>query len=241
MCTVSLIYTKDANFFLTSNRDEAPNREAIHPQFYTHQNVDMCFPMDKQSKGTWVGISNQNRVVCLLNGGFEIHQRKTSYRLSRGVIVKNVLALNSIEDLEKVNLEDIEPFTMVIADWNNALIFKELVFDGEKAHIKNLELSNHIWSSSTLYNSYQKAERQRWFSDFKNENDLTPQTLLRFHKTAGLEHEAFGVIMNRDHVKTTSITQIIKEDDVMSVSFSDLNTNKNTKLKFETYATLNES
>ena len=52
--------------------------------------------------GTWIGLSDKKRLVCLLNGGYEIHEREASYRVSRGVIVKEVLKSVHAQKIPKI-------------------------------------------------------------------------------------------------------------------------------------------
>ena len=128
MCTVTLFPTSDNDFVLTSNRDEAPNRISLEPDFYNIENTTLLFPKDKVAGGTWIGVSEKNRVICLLNGGFKIHKRQPKYRVSRGVVTKDLLITDNIERcIENYNFDDIEPFTVVVADWNSKLKFYELV------------------------------------------------------------------------------------------------------------------
>lgn len=234
MCTVTIMPKGHNDFIITSNRDEAPNRVSLSPELYSVNNAKMLFPKDVLSGGTWIGVSDKNRVLCVLNGGFVIHERKAEYRLSRGTVVKELLASENIEDaINDFNFCDIEPFTLVIADWNNGLKFMELVRDENKKHFKNLPLAPKIWSSSTLYSEAMKNERKNWFESFKSENTLNSKSLLRFHKTAGNGDLNYGVVMDRFFVKTTSITQIEKSNDLVELHYEDLKTDKiyNTQLR----------
>lgn len=240
MCTVSIFYKGNNDFVLTSNRDEAPNRKALSPSFYTIKNTKVLMPKDELSGGSWIGASANNRVVCLLNGGFEIHKRASEYRKSRGIVVSDLLSFEDINDAQKYNYTNIEPFTIVIADWNTGLKFYEIVWDGIEAHFNQLSLTDHIWSSSTLYTKEKKQARRHWFEVFKAENILSSKTLLEFHKTAGKSNLDFGVIMDRGFVKTTSITQIEKTDDVVSMAFYDLNTSKSSVKTLKFSETVNE-
>ena len=187
MCTVTLIPTPENNFILTSNRDEAINRKTLQPEFYRVGSTRMLFPKDALAGGTWIGVSDKNTMICLLNGGFVTHQRKSSYRQSRGVVVKDLLGADNLEKaIKEYNYNDIEPFTIVAANWQSELVFFELVWDGEQSHVKRLSKETHIWSSSTLYDDEIKAVRKKWFDNFENKNDLTVDSLLNFHKTAGI-------------------------------------------------------
>jgi len=223
MCTVTIIPKGAIDFIITSNRDEAPNRVSLKPDFYSFQNTKMLFPKDELSQGTWIGLSNKNRMLCVLNGGFVFHQRKSSYRLSRGIVVKELLASdNIIKAIDNYDFNNIEPFTLVIADWNYDLKFMELVWDGKQKHFKNLNKEPKIWSSSTLYSEEMKNERLSWFENFKSENVLNSESLLEFHHSAGKGNEDYGVIMNRGFVKTTSITQIEKTGDLVTMRYDNL-------------------
>ncbi|WAC01476.1 NRDE family protein [Lacinutrix neustonica] len=227
MCTVTIFYKGNNDFVLTSNRDEAPNRKAQAPEVYNINDTQVLLPKDEQSGGSWIGVSNKNRVVCLLNGGFDSHERQVEYRMSRGIVVKELLAAKAIEAaVETYDFTNIEPFTIVIADWNTHLKFYQLVWDGLKTHFEKLPLETKIWSSSTLYDEKQRQARRDWFNVFTSEHQLSSKTVLAFHQTAGNGNADYGVIMNRGFVKTTSITQIEKTTDVIQMRFNNLNTSE---------------
>lgn len=240
MCTVTIFYKGNNDFVLTSNRDEAPNRNAIAPSFYTVNSAEIVMPKDELSGGSWIGTSNRNRVVCLLNGGFESHKRKAVYRKSRGLVVNDLLLMESIHNVQNYDFTNIEPFTIVIADWKPSINFYEIVWDGEKAYFNQLGLKTRIWSSSTLYNKVQKQTRHHWFEVFKTKNELNANTLLNFHQTAGNGNEDYGVIMDRGLVKTTSITQIEKTGDSVLMTFHDLKTHKTSSETLNLSEIINE-
>lgn len=226
MCTVSIFPVSENDFVLTSNRDEAPNRIPISPNFYNVENTKMLFPKDKKAGGTWIGVSNKKRLICLLNGGFEFYKRKEKYRMSRGLVVTHLLAANEIiEAINTTNLEDIEPFTLVIADWKNSLKFYEMVWDGCHKHINKIPKEPRIWSSTTLYSEAMKATRKNWFDTFIKNNSLSAKTALHFHKNTHLENTEYGIVMDRGFVKTTSITQVIKTKEQVELTFEDIQSN----------------
>ena len=241
MCTVTIIPKGKNDFVLTSNRDEAPNRRSLPPEIYAVNKTKMMFPKDELSGGTWIGVSEKNRLICLLNGGFTFHERKADYRMSRGVVVSDLLASDNVVDsIENYNLDDVEPFTLVIADWNTNLKFLELVWDGQQKHFTELPIESKIWSSSTLYSEEMKKERQQWFEDFKTKNELDSNSMLYFHNTAGGDNKDYGVIMDRHYVKTTSITQVEKKGNVVEMRFNNLLHNTISEKTFKLYQTVNE-
>ena len=223
MCTVTIVPTNKNDFILVSNRDEAPNRISLPPENKMYKDTLLMYPEDKESGGTWIGVSEKNRLICLLNGGFNIHKRKPNYRHSRGIVVKDLLVSDAFKkDIEEYNLIDIEPFTLVIADWNESLKFYELVWDGQQKHFKQLPLEPRIWSSSTLYNAEMRAERQQWFKDYIMDKNLNDYSMFVFHTSAGKGNVDYGVIMDREFVKTTSITRFNKESSELRMNYYDL-------------------
>lgn len=223
MCTVTYIPIASEHFILTSNRDESALRATEPPREYEIAGSKMIFPKDKLAGGTWIGVSDKNRLICLLNGGFENHTRKASYRMSRGVIVKTLLASENLEEtLNTFDFSDIEPFTIVAIDWNGMRSAYELVWDGAQAHLQTLEDRPYIWSSSTLYTADMKAKRQAWFAEFKEQQDLSPQALLQFHTLAGEGDPATNVCLDRGILRTVSITQVEKTSGTCHMRYHDL-------------------
>ncbi len=223
MCTVTLIPTQENNFILTSNRDEAINRKTLPPEFYQVNKTRMLFPMDAVAGGTWIGMSDKNTMICLLNGGFEIHKRRPPYKKSRGVVVKDLLEADNLEKaISSYNCKGIEPFTIVAANWQSDLVLFEFVWDGNTKYFRSLEKQTYIWSSSTLYTKEMKEMRKGWFTDYENENVLTSDALLDFHKNAGIGDKNVDLQIDRDTLKTRSITQIVKSEEELSMRYEDL-------------------
>jgi uncharacterized protein with NRDE domain len=241
MCTVTLLPLGETDFVLTSNRDEAPDRESLNPDFYTEEGVKLLYPKDVLAGGTWIGVSEKNRLVCLLNGGFTLHERLAEYRMSRGVVVKDLLTTSNYLDLiETYNLLNIEPFTIVLVDWVDDLKFYEFVWDGEQKHVRKLPLEPKIWSSSTLYSKDMKQARLDWFGTYKAKNNLNPESIWHFHHTAGIENKDFGVIMDRGFVKTTSMTQVLKDHSNIKMNFFNLQKNTVSKSNFSFFNSIND-
>ena len=167
MCTVTYLPLRNEGFVLTSNRDESPMRITFHPEKYLENDIELIYPKDELAEGTWIGCSDKKRLVCLLNGGFEKHQRNVYYKMSRGVVVKNILSVkNPIEYIDEFDFINIEPFTIVLVEWRTSLNLYELIWDGKVKHLKKLTQKPRIWSSSMLYDPKMKSDRQDWFNDW---------------------------------------------------------------------------
>jgi len=75
MCTVTLVPRPESmsGFVLTSNRDESVGRETLSPAWERFEGVRQYFPKDKQAGGTWLGVSEHSRCICLMNGAEKPH------------------------------------------------------------------------------------------------------------------------------------------------------------------------
>lgn len=225
MCTVSYLPLGNNNFILTSNRDENPKRKTIAPKLYEEDGVNLTYPKDELAGGTWIGVSNKQRLVCLLNGGFKKHKRKSSYRFSRGVIVKQLLKTdeNSLSAIEKLNLEDIEPFTIILIDWGDEkLKAYELVWTGEGKKINDIKNKPRIWSSSTLYTDEMKELRKEWFADWlKGRDSYDVKDIFVFHTDETKASSEVSLKMKREVVETVSVTSVFKNGENVVMDYHD--------------------
>lgn len=235
MCTVSLVPHPDSpnGFILTSNRDEAVSRKTLDPKVEVHNGIKMYFPKDAKAGGTWIGVSEKKRAVCLINGAEKPHKRKKFYRKSRGIVVKDFLAFkNALKSAKDYVLEGIEPFTMIVADWQNGLLFFEVLWDGTSRRITKLPIKEHIWSSSPLYSEEMKALRKKWFKELKSSKGFSREHLLDFHHTAGVGDKNIDLIIDRGFLKTQSITQIYNANEGLLFWYENLIDSSVTKNYF---------
>jgi uncharacterized protein with NRDE domain len=227
MCTVTYI-PSSKKIFITSNRDEKSWRfPAIPPQAYEFGSGKVYFPKDRNAGGTWIAVHENGNVIVLLNGGFEFHESTPPYRKSRGLILLDLVQHDSPFDFfRSINLEEIEPFTLVI--WQDNELF-ECRWDGEKKYAKQIDKSiAHIWSSATLYNAEITAKRKKWFDEWmKERNDFLQTDIMHFHQFTGDGDTHNDLAMNRDgKVFTVSITGIEISNHNAQITYLDLPENK---------------
>jgi hypothetical protein len=215
MCTVTFLPLSEKGFVLTSSRDVGYQREeAIAPQTYVEDGVILHYPKDGKAGGTWIGTSRNNRLICLLNGGFKNHLQQNSYAKSRGLIVKELLVSIDLEAAcKEIDLLDIEPFTITAVTWSDKQRLFQFVWDGSNRFFKEMDWKPTIWSSSTLYTDEMKAMRQGWFLDWLEENKGDAASILKFHQNAGIGDPEVDVFMKRERVGTVSITQVIESEE----------------------------
>ena len=228
MCTVTYIPTKKG-FIFTSNRDEQPSRKTIKPSYYTEDGVNLFYPKDEVAGGTWIGVSEQKRLVCLLNGGFVYHDPKLKFPKSRGVVVKTLLKTNDLfAEMNHLDLTGVAPFTLIAVDWKNDCKVYELVWCREKKKVKELDANtSNIWSSSTLYTDEMKELRKEWFKNNQLDgDDVKVSEVLGFHQNKTLGEETTSPKMKRDVVETISTTMVVKENADVSMSYYDYTSNE---------------
>ncbi len=230
MCTVTYIPLPNNNFIFSSNRDETPLRKTLAPKTYVEDGISMTFPKDALAGGTWIGVSGKNRLVCLLNGGFVNHNRKMNYRMSRGVIVKNLLKCESVfEEINTFDFTNIEPFTLICIDWDREYVALEFVWDGNEKHVRTLDESPQIWSSAPLYDQTMKQERHAWFQKlYESEVTIDKASMLAFHQYEKEGDSKNSIKMKRLFVETVSTTVIEKKNDVLELHYLDYLNEANT-------------
>ncbi len=236
MCTVTFIPKSNSDFILTSNRDEAPGRETFSPKIYEEDQVQLLYPKDAVAGGTWIGASQKKRVVTLMNGGFVAHQRKPFYRKSRGLVVKDLLKADDLKkEIDNYDFNEIEPFTAILVEWKTEVQLFQLVWDGVDYHFSEEPLAPKIWSSSPLYPQNLKIKREQWFSGFLFDTiNPSEKEILQFHKTAGEGDSNSNLIMDRNFVKTKSITQINRKKEAVEMRYEDLQTGEVSDSVFST-------
>ncbi len=137
MCTVSFIPLRD-KFIITSNRDEKTNRKnAIRPGMSFYNGQKLFFPKDGDAGGTWIVMKENGDAAVLLNGAFICHTAEPPYRISRGIILLDIISTERPSvTFTKINLQDIEPFTLVLLESNSLYEFR---WDGTEKYCKQLK------------------------------------------------------------------------------------------------------
>ena len=222
MCTVTYVPFENGDFILTSSRDVPFSRKPAHPPKTEIQDgIAVHFPKDGEAGGSWIGYSSRERLICLLNGGFQDHQTQESYRKSRGHIVIELLKVEDINlGLKEIDLVNIEPFTLVIVEWDFNVFGFEFVWDGRRKHFRMLSNEPQIWSSSTLYSPEVKSKRQKWFQEWRREKAMDRENLLEFHRTAGEGDPKTDVLMLRKGGGTVSITSVVKTGSTIDMAYT---------------------
>ncbi len=193
MCTLTYLPVP-GGFAMVSSRDEMKGRgamlEPIQDEFRK-----AIYPVDERSGGTWLLTSSKGFSLNLLNGGHERHDRKESYRHSRGLIPLMFAEAGSLNAfLDRFDPMGLEPFTLVVVE-HSPLRVMQLVWTGTRLDVEERPVHEPaIWSSTTLYDARMREQRAAWFASFL-EGPLqgTPlEALLRFHTDGGVGQASLG-------------------------------------------------
>ena len=225
MCTVSFVPT-NSGFILSSNRDEKYFRKTISPSWYQESNLNLFYPKDLVSGGTWIASDGIGKSACLLNGAFNNHKKLSYYKKSRGLILLSSFEYDTIDDfITQVDLLEVEPFTLLLIDHKDKINFKELVWDGKKKSVRDLDISiPHIWSSATLYSDEYINLRKKLFNQFIISGvEANLESIKNFHLGNQIESEAHNFVMKRPGgMQTVSFSQIQISADKTYFNYFDL-------------------
>lgn len=235
MCTVTFLplavseTTPGPGFILTSTRDEFTSRpRALFPKRYRLGGRTVFFPKDAQAGGTWIATDEQRYTLCLLNGAFEAHAPCPPYRHSRGRVILDFFGYENETDFS-VHYEfgGLEPFTLLVVEYEPALALLELRWDGTHLHRTRRDATQpQLWSSATLYSEPVRQERVRWFTDWlMSRTTYDQESVVRFHRQAGNGNPATALLMQRpDGLRTVSITSVERSAQAHRVYYRDLQT-----------------
>ncbi|MEM1000591.1 MAG: NRDE family protein [Bacteroidota bacterium] len=235
MCTLTYLPLNDAQYLLTSNRDESPLRApARTPEVRRIGPRSVLFPVDGKAGGTWLATANDRRTVCLLNGAFGPHPLGGTYRLSRGVMVLESFAFPDIEAfVDNYDFGGIEPFTYVdFAQREHATQIAELRWDGIQMYRATYDAAKpQIWSSAQLYKADIVEKRKSWFQTWLTAHpNYQLADIQRFHQFGGEGDIYNDIRMNRrGMVQTVSTTAIENLSDSVTMHYQDLLVDKGTK------------
>ena len=226
MCTVTFIPTKKNEFILTSNRDESAARSPESIDKMEQKGQTLLFPRDKGAGGTWIAASSHNKLVCLLNGAFECHDRNLPYSKSRGIMVLEFFQYpDANQFFAAYDFAGMESFTMITYDNGQLWDFRWDEISKQK-FIKALDANEcHIWSSATLYKKPIRLKREQWLAEWlENRTDFSRSAILELHKKGGEGNPSIDFMMNRYNylVQTVSITQVVGKEEKMEMIYNDL-------------------
>jgi uncharacterized protein with NRDE domain len=225
MCTVSFVPISNQEFLLTSNRDETTERGiASVPNIIEKAKDKILAPVDPFAHGSWIAASDKGDVVCLLNGAFEKHKRKLPYRMSRGKVVMDYFENGNPESFAaNYNLENIEPFTLVLVHRAEQIQLFELRWNGNQKFFSRInENEFHLWSSCTLYTHEQiENKKQAFGNELKQLDARNNSSLIELHEKF-LYQDWVKPPQRVMQFETLSITSVNSTEQFLQMVYHDL-------------------
>jgi uncharacterized protein with NRDE domain len=210
MCTLTYVPQRLGSI-ITANRDETPARNSAGLTEHGNQaGQDFLIAKEPLRGGTNLAIGKE-MVTVLLNGAFEYHESKISYRKSRGIVVLDSLNLSSLSEFSQNDFEGVEPFTLL----RFGRVIEELRWDERSLHLRQREKSKpFLVASAKLYSRAVREKRQQWFDQVLQNHPVDALKLLNFHLEGGDGDLENDMVMNRDGlVRTVSVTQVVQSKD----------------------------
>jgi hypothetical protein len=198
---------------LTCNRDEQRSREAsTGPVFRSLKDRRAVMPIDPPSNGTWIGANDAGIVACLLNGNPARGpgaRRGWPERLSRGRIVPDLLAADSLEGAFEVACEiDADDFpsfrALVLADGRHFVAYS----DGRSIHVTEpVPLGAPLMlTSSGLGDALVDPPRRALFRLMLLNSPDVLRSVASFHAHRWPDRPHVSVLMSRPDARTVSRT-----------------------------------
>lgn len=203
MCTITYIPT-DNGHIVTQNRDESPLREkALFPIKDNVHNQSIIFPKDPEGSGSWFVTAKGGLTICVMNAVYHPDKTSADFKHSRGLVPLHFFEFSSSEHfVAEYDFKGIQGFTLIACSQES---INEIHWDESKVKHTSFKPSPQIFQSDPLYNPVQKAKRKAWFKSWLSRNESV--NILDFHKEQRSENLAESILMDRQFVRTVSITQ----------------------------------
>jgi hypothetical protein len=211
VCTVSIISPREGVLRLACNRDEMLSRpEALPPQTVRFGAREAVLPIDPQSGGTWIALSDANLVFAILNARRGWTSDAKAPR-SRGEIIPSLLHSSTVEEvIERMSAFDAKlygPFHLLVMGLHGGA---EVMSDGRRVIRRRvwLERLPLMLTSSGLGDELVAPPRRELFDRMIAFGDQTPAAQDAFHRHAWPDRRYLSVLMRRTDARTVSYTVV---------------------------------
>ncbi|MDB6066414.1 MAG: hypothetical protein JWR26_2622 [Pedosphaera sp.] len=211
MCTVTFIPRREG-YALGMNRDEKLTRiTALPPALHQMAGRNALFPSEPGG-GTWIGINDAGVCFALINW-YAIPARASGKTLSRGDVVKGLLATNNLEFAQaaalKLPLRRLNPFRLIgiYPQTRNAIEWRW--------NLKRLERVEYPWIANTWISSgFDEPGAQITRGKVFSQSSLQKSAggldwLRRIHRSHKPERGPYSTCMHREDAATVSYTEAV--------------------------------
>jgi hypothetical protein len=238
MCTMTFLPgLPGGGYVLATNRDESPHRAPATEPFLRERGDRLLLaPRDTDQGGTWVGVDDLGRSVCVLNGDRPPAAEPPADAISRGLLVLDLLD-EAAPDAVRAELERrvrdgalvSRPFKLIVAAPGDAERHARLAradWDGAALRWDELDGPQCI-VSSTFDTDVVNERRLSAFRDFLTEAPRADagalvsavQDFQSSHEDDAETGDAYSVCMHRDDARTVSSTLVAVTDEEVSMHY----------------------
>ena len=214
MCTLTII-PQQQGLLLTMNRDERRTRHEAG----LHDAGMLCYPVDGEAKGTWVGVNQCGVTMALLN---RYQEPTREGAISRGHIIVDALQQGGYDAvlsyMQQLKPAQYNPFDCVVASVSG---INHFTWTGSEFHQRTLPADTPLMLSSSSVNLEETlAHRRKLFNSWLDSSD-PHKTIEQFHLYQQTGEESQSVMMARELSHTKSFTQIKIDDLTCQLSYYD--------------------
>jgi uncharacterized protein with NRDE domain len=210
MCTASWLPGRDG-YLLCFNRDESRARlPGRPPSVRTANGRQLIAPADGNHGGTWIGVNDAGLTVALANRYQVPRPPLPEGRISRGLLVVELLGLGSLPALAAAladrRLGVFEPFTLVGVERDAPAQLWS--WDGMVLEGWHQEEPGLLLASSAADQANAVAARRDTFTAAAASGPLTAATLAALHASHRPSRGPLSICMHRDDASTVSFTLV---------------------------------
>jgi hypothetical protein len=222
VCTLSWT-PGTAGYTLVFNRDERRTRApARAPARHVVRGTTILAPVDGDFGGTWIGVNEHGVTAALLNRYEDAPADPGPGRVSRGLLLREVLAAPSAEALmarlAPGSLGAYLPFTIGAADPGGGLLLAD--WTGRTVERSATRHPGLVRTSSGRDQREAELIRGRVWHELAGPGaGVTPDLLDRLHRSHLPERGPFSVCMHRDEAATQSLTTVLVEHDLATLRY----------------------
>ena len=212
MCTVTLlpVPSRDgASLRLAFNRDESRRRaQAVSPRRFTAGNRKILMPIDPESTGTWIALSDAGIALAVMNINPR-HPSQLTPRQSRGAIIPALLHGDSLEQMREVASQlpfnEFAPFRLLLVNPEEATVLEH---NGHTQDFGTISLGLPLlFTSSGLGDHLVEGPRRELFRSTLLQTP-TPSAQDAFHRHHWPDCPHLSVCMSRSDARTVSHTVV---------------------------------
>ena len=210
MCTASWLPGTDA-YFLCFNRDESRSRlPGRPPSQVTANGLRVVAPSDGNHGGSWIGANEAGLTVAVANR-YQVPRPPVPVdRISRGLLVMEMLGQGSMRDLERAlssrRLEQYEPFTLLGLERGAPAHLWS--WDGDSLAAWRQEAPGLLLASSAADQDAAASARRDTFTQAAALGPLDPKALAAIHASHRPVRGPLSVCMHREDASTVSFTMV---------------------------------